>query len=300
MLHLQRTSHPPAARPLWVDPHTLAGQAVRSLAAAGRRAERDLIARIAETPQAAWFGEWTGEDPSAAVAAYTARAHASGALPVLVAYHRPHRDGGGFSAGGASGAAAYRTWVDRFAAAMNGPAVVIVEPDALAQLDGLAGAEAREAIALVRYAGAAFAARPDVAVYLDAGHSAWLPPPVIAERLTAAGVPGVRGFSLNVSNYRSTADEVAYGSEVSRLLGGGRFVVDTGRNGRGPAADGGWCNPPGRGIGRRPTTNTGHPLVDAYLWIKAPGESDGPCHGGPAAGEFWLEGALALARADGG
>jgi hypothetical protein len=216
MLHLQRTSHPPAARPLWVDPHTLAGQAVRSLAAAGRRAERDLIARIAETPQAAWFGEWTGEDPSAAVAAYTARAHAAGALPVLVA------------------------------------------------------------------------------------HSAWLPPPVIAERLTAAGVPGVRGFSLNVSNYRSTADEVAYGSEVSRLLGGGRFVVDTGRNGRGPAADGGWCNPPGRGIGRRPTTNTGHPLVDAYLWIKAPGESDGPCHGGPAAGEFWLEAALALARADGG
>jgi endoglucanase len=294
MPSLTVTSSPPTARPLWVDPDTLAAQAARALAAAGRHHERDPIARIADTPQAAWFGSWTGADPSAAVAAYATRAHAAGALPVLVAYHRPGRDCGGFSAGGASGAAAYRAWIDRFAAALDGPAVVIVEPDALAQLDGVGGAGAIE---LVRYAGAAFAARPDVAVYLDAGHSAWLPATVIAERLLAAGVADVRGFSLNVSNFRWTADEMVYGSEVSRLTGGARFVIDTGRNGRGPAVDGAWCNPPGRGIGRRPTLHTGHPLVDAYLWVKAPGESDGPCHGGPAAGEFWLEGALALARA---
>ncbi|MFI2363014.1 glycoside hydrolase family 6 protein [Promicromonospora sp. NPDC019610] len=70
------------------------------------------------------------------------------------------------------------------------------------------------------------------------------------------------------------------------------FVVDTSRNGRGAwAAPTGvypdaetWCNPPDRGLGQRPTTDTGNELVDALLWIKIPGESDGECFrglGGP-------------------
>jgi endoglucanase len=64
------------------------------------------------------------------------------------------------------------------------------------------------------------------------------------------------------------------------------LVIDTSRNGQGPwvppphppgdAQD--WCNPPDRGLGYRPTAATGVPLVDAYLWIKVPGESDGQCY----------------------
>jgi endoglucanase len=62
-----------------------------------------------------------------------------------------------------------------------------------------------------------------------------------------------------------------------------RFVVDTSRNGQGPwqppaypdPQD--WCNPPGRGLGLAPSTETGIELVDAFLWIKIPGESDGEC-----------------------
>lgn len=65
-----------------------------------------------------------------------------------------------------------------------------------------------------------------------------------------------------------------------------RFVVDTSRNGQGPwvaPADHpvgdpqDWCNPPGRGLGLRPTASTGNALIDAYLWIKIPGQSDGQC-----------------------
>ncbi len=65
------------------------------------------------------------------------------------------------------------------------------------------------------------------------------------------------------------------------------FVVDTSRNGQGPwtppanhpAGDPqNWCNPPDRGLGLRPTANTGQPLVDAYTWVKIPGESDGLCY----------------------
>ena len=64
------------------------------------------------------------------------------------------------------------------------------------------------------------------------------------------------------------------------------FVIDTSRNGQGPwtapshpAGDPQeWCNPPGRGLGSRPTADTRVPLLDAYLWIKSPGESDGQCY----------------------
>jgi endoglucanase len=95
------------------------------------------------------------------------------------------------------------------------------------------------------------------------------------------------------------------------------FVIDTSRNGVGPwnfgssypndgvAQD--WCNPPDRGLGLRPTANTGNSLVDAYLWIKIPGESDGQCTRGtagpqdpergivdPAAGAWFPEMALEL------
>ena len=45
-------------------------------------------------------------------------------------------------------------------------------------------------------------------------------------------------------------------------------------------------NPFGRSIGEFPTTKTCDELVDAYLWIKVPGESDGRVNGGPKAGRF--------------
>ncbi len=79
-----------------------------------------------------------------------------------------------------------------------------------------------------------------------------------------------------------------------------RVVIDTSRNGQGPwaAPDGAypdpevWCNPPDRGLGERPTTDVDDPFVDAYLWIKVPGESDGQCFrgtGGPLDPERGIE-----------
>ncbi|WP_380940257.1 glycoside hydrolase family 6 protein [Sphingomonas floccifaciens] len=94
-------------------------------------------------------------------------------------------------------------------------------------------------------------------------------------------------------------------------------ILDTSRNGRGswvpPAgkyADAEvWCNPPGRGLGRRPTLKSDDPYVDAYLWIKIPGESDGECRRGgagledpergvrlPPAGHWYPEAARELIR----
>ena len=97
------------------------------------------------------------------------------------------------------------------------------------------------------------------------------------------------------------------------------FVVDTSRNGVGPwrfpagtySDPQDWCNPPGRGLGLPATANTGNSLVDAYLWVKVPGESDGSCNRGvagsttdpewggivdPAAGQWFPQQALQLAQ----
>jgi endoglucanase len=112
----------------------------------------------------------------------------------------------------------------------------------------------------------------------------------------------------------------------STTAGATHFVIDTSRNGLGPwqypgtypsdAAAQDWCNPPGRGLGTRPTAGTSVPLLDAYLWIKVPGESDGSCNRStgtradpewaaitgtpgfvdPAAGDWFAEQALQLAR----
>ena len=114
--------------------------------------------------------------------------------------------------------------------------------------------------------------------------------------LRKAGIEDAHGFALNTSNYVSTEENLEYGKQLSALVGGAQFVIDTSRNGNGPAPGDEWCNPPGRKIGQAPTTNTGDPLCDAYLWLKRPGESDGECNGGPRAGVLWFERALQLAQ----
>ena len=74
----------------------------------------------------------------------------------------------------------------------------------------------------------------NTAVYIDAGHSGWLKPAEDAKLLKEAGIDEADGFALNVSNYKSTSTEIPYGKEISKLLGGKHFVIDTSRNGNGP------------------------------------------------------------------
>jgi endoglucanase len=88
-----------------------------------------------------------------------------------------------------------------------------------------------------------------------------------------------------------------YAEHLGNAVPTTHFVIDTSRNGTGPndmtefsqapfnqpsaviaaLATGNWCNPADAGTGLRPTTRTGTPLLDAYLWVKIPGESDGQC-----------------------
>ena len=210
----------------------------------------------------------------------------------------PGRDCGQHSAGGLEDADSYKRWIRQVAGGIGqDSAVVILEPDAIPLLDKCLSPEQQtQRLALLLDAVRVLRERPKAIVYLDAGHAAWKPAEFIAEKLKLAGVEEAHGFSLNTSNYGPTDQNVEFGKKVSALSGGAHFVIDTSRNGAGYAPAFEWCNPSGRKIGRPPTTQTGEPLVDAFLWLKRPGESDGECNGGPRAGAFWLEQALELAR----
>jgi hypothetical protein len=164
--------------------------------------------------------------------------------------------------------------------------VVILEPDALGSQDCLAYAENNN---LIGNAVDILKIQQNTHVYIDAGHGNWIAAVEMSRRLTRAGIERADGFSLNVSNFISTDRNIEYGMELSSLLGGKHFIIDTSRNGNGPSSTQEWCNPRGRALGQNPTTETGHQLVDAFLWIKNPGESDGKCNGGPAEGQIWRE-----------
>ncbi|WP_229072076.1 glycoside hydrolase family 6 protein [Actinoplanes sp. DH11] len=288
---------------LYVDPAGAAAVYVRRLDRAGRTADAAIIRRISERPVATWFTDATPGFADRARRLVLAAAQA-GRLPVLALYYIPQRDCANHSRGGARTADAYKKWVSALALAMRGTrALVILEPDAVphAVRGCLRGAEARQRLALLSWAVATLRTVPGVRVYLDAGNPSWLPAARVAPALRQAGAMRAHGFALNVANFETTADNLRYGTELSRLLGGRHFVVDTSRNGNGPVRRGAgerrWCNPPGRRLGTPPTLLTGHPLADAYLWVKRPGESDGACGAGaPAAGRWYPAYAFALAR----
>ena len=110
-------------------------------------------------------------------------------------------------------------------------------------------------------------------------------------RGAAVGAPRLRPERVEL---HPDARERRDGQRISALVGGKHFIIDTSRNGVG--GNGEWCTTRGRALGALPTTRTGNVLVDAFLWVKQPGESDGTCNGGPKAGRWWPEYALELAR----
>ncbi|MEU6798701.1 glycoside hydrolase family 6 protein [Nonomuraea wenchangensis] len=233
----------------------------------------------------------------------------------------------------------YQSWIKGIAAQIGpSPAVVVLEPGSLVKLPGTKNCDPQgspdQRYAALREAARALKANPRTAVYLEGAQDLYPGTEIMAERLLKAGVGETDGFFVNAAAFQRTAKAVGYGRQLSACIAlrrAGRsgcppdapvdraalphFVVDTARNGQGSwapekhyADPQTWCNPPGRGVGDRPTTETGEELADAYLWIARPGTSSGRCRRGtngdkdpergvvaPEAGKWWPE--LALERA---
>lgn len=284
---------------LWANPETQAAE----WAAENPNDHRAAMIgeRIGDTPAGNWF---TQHEPiggiEAQVSDVVSAAAAEGKTPIMVVYNIPDRDCGGHSGGGAPSHEAYRDWIDQFAAGLSGPAYIVVEPDTLPH--NCADQNQRQQInqSLTHAVQALKSASSQAHVYLDIGNSAWLEPGEAASRLQAAGIQHADGFAINVSNYRTTQEATDYAHQIQNIVGSDKgAVIDTSRNGNGPLDPpdpNDWCDPPGRAIGEHPTTSTGVHGIDAYLWVKLPGEADG-CAG--SAGQFIPDLAYDLAQAAG-
>jgi cellulose 1,4-beta-cellobiosidase len=213
----------------------------------------------------------------------------------------------------ADGVARYKAeYIDAIAAAFRDHPdlriAAIVEPDSLGNIaTNLSVPHCAESEAAYRES-VAYAigelSMPHTFLYVDAAHAGWLGWPdnttriatIFQEVLTAAGgADKVRGFATNVANYtvldetserfdyqgNPCHDEPTYVEHLSVALAaagitGKGFLIDTSRNGRGGIRSewGAWCNVRGAGIGERPAASP-RPGLDAYVWVKPPGESDG-------------------------
>lgn len=315
----------------FTDPHSTARAWVEAHPTDQRAGT--IRTRIADRTTVKWFGGWN-TDVRADVDRYVGAAAAAGQLPTLVAYNIPGRDCGGASGGGAEDARAYKEWMDRFIAGIaRRPAIVILEPDAVAQADveqNCLTAERREArFDMLWYANQHLDAQgPHVRTYLDAGNATWTlgagraDDPAdggiglsdMADMLGRSGIFLADGVAVNVSHYHSTDVSNDYGRRLAarveeRLGTDTTWVVDTSRNGNGaytvPGDESsglvGFCNPPLRRLG--PSSQVGEGGAAYYLWIKNPGDSDGrhaddarcPADGPQyAAGSFSPEFALRL------
>lgn len=198
--------------------------------------------------------------------------------------------------------------VAQFEAHVDLPIVAIVEPDSLANMATNMHIPKCAASAVAYRNSIVYAikrlALPNVSVYLDAAHAGWLgwdPNRIkianIFKRVLeeAGGIDMIRGFATNVSNYthlrnrdgaalaltNPCPNEITYVKMLAETLSmygipGKGFIIDTSRNGKGGIRHqwGNWCNVKNAGLGERPRVEP-MPGIDAYFWIKPPGESDG-------------------------
>ncbi|MEV0390757.1 glycoside hydrolase family 6 protein [Nonomuraea sp. NPDC050643] len=337
----------PGTNPLLADgvrfytqPDTEAARQARTWAAQGRTSDAALMTALSRVPQAMWLADGSPADVTRTVREAVTQAHRQSAVPVFVTNTIPGRDCWN---GGAPDTGAYRTWINAVAEGIGDrPAVVALEPNSLARMPGSPECPRGGEAAVQRYADLSYAVDTltglaRTAVYLDGGVPGWPAFTQMAERLVNANAARADGFYVNAAGYRPTGQSLTYASKLARCVhlkaascgeselaaipddapGLPHFVIDTSRNGTGewrpppgrfPAPDE-WCNPPGRGAGARPTTGTGTPPADAFLWLNSPGYSNGRCTRGtsgpadpaygtvtPAAGQWWPDQALERAR----
>ena len=209
------------------------------------KTDANLIREMTSESHAVWFTGGTSAEVQREVNKTVNAAAGQHSVAVLVAYDVPFRDCGQYSAGGTLNTADYLAWIDGFARGIGSSrAVVLLEPDGLGIIPyntdingnaewcrpdlsgtGLTPAAANRA----RYdqiggAVTRLEQQPNVSVYLDGTHSAWLGVGDIAQRLVKAHIANAQGFFLNVSNYQFTQNSVQYGTWISDCIASGNFA----------------------------------------------------------------------------
>jgi endoglucanase len=290
--------------------HSPAAEAARRLHRRHPK-EAGLIQAIADQPFTDRFGSWNGPSPEGAVFQFLRNADVQdpASIPTLATYWIVNGQcARGGSADSPSRIAAYERFINGLSAGIgNFRAVVFLEMDSLITTPCLHGRALAARMAELRYAVTTLEQNPHVALYMDAGAGDALSYKTAARLLTRAGIHQAQGFFLNSTHFDWTTSEVAYGQKLGRALHGVHFVVSTSDNGKGPLRPKDrvhhgneiLCAPAGRGLGPKPTSDTGYAFADAFAWIALPGKSGGSCGPGvkaPPTGAFWPANAIGLVR----
>ena len=161
--------------------------------------------------------------------------------------------------------------------------IYIVEPDALAlSMDNKCGV-GNNYISYIKNAIDILSQNKNANIYLDIGY--WV---LIHNDQQVKDVVNIvnnldpnkkiKGFSLNLSNYRSNAEMINSCKKLIDLSGHQyKCIIDTSRNANGPDDKNTWCNAKNAGIGSIPTENTENDIIDYFMWLKPAIEVDGHC-----------------------
>jgi cellulose synthase/poly-beta-1,6-N-acetylglucosamine synthase-like glycosyltransferase len=252
---------------------------------------------------------WVTEEKFHATALdYVYETATSEKIPIVILYERPDRDKGLPSEGGLESISVYRTKVLELGQALGKiqfPIVVILEPDWLMEtFDATSDQqffpvqatfdpiefEKMSRFNQLAYIFAEFSKviHPKSLVYIDAAHPLFHQPigfsAIRKLRDTFQNEKMIHGLAFNVANFYTTDDVLSFGADVFSDLDL-RFVIDTSRNG-GEFSKRNWTeinscrfDPPNIGYGIEPSW-VEDPFfkdqgVDAFLYVKVPGESDG-------------------------
>lgn len=260
---------------------------------------------IAREPGTARFGRFSfGKngvpDIQTAVSRYLTRAsvQSPGTVPLLATYRILNGLCSGHRLSDSPAEAAdYHNFIEGFAQGIGSyRAVLFLEMDSIITMPCLSGhGKAVREHELSDALNTLNANCPHLVIYLDAGAADALHARDAARYLRASGVANIQGFFLNSTHFDWTSHEIRYGRQISRMLGGKHFVVNTGENGIGPQRPRDivhqgmevLCNPRA-GLGPLPTASTGYRNVDMFAWTSNPGESGGQCvAGAPPTGQYW-------------
>jgi endoglucanase len=282
---------------------------------AGDTTKANIIWKLAREPRFRWFGKFTAPRMQKKIRGYLDRVQCDqpGTVPLMVVMrHQGKGCSGTYRAGGVAEDRRTMRWYDDFAQSVGNDRVVIAfEPDSLGTVDCLARDRRKARLDVLRYGVNRLSQLPNATIYLEGGASDWEPAARTAKQLRYIGISKVRGFMLNVTHHDWTRANIQHGLQISRMVGGKHFIINTSYNGRGPLhyrkwinrakhkwrTINVWCHPGLRGLGPAPTTATANPLVDAYMYINRPGYSAGSCNGGPLpVGTWWAARALMYAE----
>ncbi|KAG3006427.1 hypothetical protein PC123_g13108 [Phytophthora cactorum] len=228
------------------------------------------ISAVEEYSIAAWYTDRLSTTDRAKMLKELTTKCSEDSRMTIVVYGIPNKDcNAGYSSGGAvSSTADYKAFLSDLTTAVGDRKVLyVVEPDALGLLaeDGGCGSKAGY-LENLKVAIKALSANANAELYVDVGY-----------------------WTLEYEAQRSKVVTIMKELAASGTLKGSTdmtCIADTSRNYVAPTTTD-WCNVLAAGIGAPPTSETNVSNLDYFMWIKPPGESDGTCNGGPAAGLFF-------------